>query len=776
MGVVRKSGIDIVGDVPWGTHFCQFYKTKEDLTDILVSYFKAGLENNESCIWVTSEPLDVEGATESLRNEMPDIEKYLDKKQLEIIPYTEWYVKNGVFTSQRVLDGWVEKLNEALGRGYDGLRVTGNTFWLDKEDWDVFVDYEEDLENVLGKFKIMAMCTYSLDRCDSSQIIDVVYNHQFTLIKREGDWTLVESTRHRQTKEALEKVKKREKFFASAIEFSAQPFSVEYPDGRLVMVNQAFEDLIGYTSEELDKVHRSKTLTPEEFQEKEQEKLEELHNTGLPVRYEKEYIRKDGSRVPVERLVHLIRNEDGTPQYYYSFVTDISKRKKAQNQNRELLEKEQQLVAELKASNRALQQQKEYLLELNQKLQKSEDMLNRSQRMAKLGSWELDLSNNHLFWSDEVYRIFGLQPQEFAATYEAFLERVHPDDRKAVDEAYTTSLDENRDGYDIVHRVVKKSTGEVRTVQEKCTHFRDESGQIIRSLGMVHDITERQKAEEHKQELLEMEKQLTEELSATNEELMATTEELKTANEELIITQNHLTDMVEKLKTSNRELEQFAYVASHDLQEPLRMVSSFAQLLKRRYKGKLDEDADDYIDFIIDGAQRMKDLIDDLLAFSRLNTQAREFEPVLMDVALNDVLNNLKTSITYNKAHISYDRLPVVKADPSQINQLLQNLIANAIKFCGDEPPRIHISAEEQEEQWLFCVKDEGIGIDPQYQEQIFQIFKRLHTREEYEGTGIGLAICKRIVERHNGKIWVESELRKGSTFYFELPKVNING
>jgi len=234
--------------------------------------------------------------------------------------------------------------------------------------------------------------------------------------------------------------------------------------------------------------------------------------------------------------------------------------------------------------------------------------------------------------------------------------------------------------------------------------------------------------------------------------------------------------MVEKLKTSNRELEQFAYVASHDLQEPLRMVGSFTQLLKRRYKGKLDEDADDYIDFIIDGAQRMKDLIDDLLAFSRLNTQAREFEPVIMDVALNDVLNNLKTSITYNKAHISYDSLPVVKADPSQINQLLQNLIANAIKFCGEGPPRIHISAEEQKEQWLFYVKDEGIGIDPQYQEQIFRIFKRLHTREEYEGTGIGLAICKRIVERHNGKIWVESELGKGSTFYFELPKINING
>lgn len=776
MGVVRKSGLKIVGDVPWGTHFCQFYQTKEDLTDILVPYFKAGLENNEYCMWVTSEPLGVKEATESLQKAVQDIDVYMDKKQLEIIPYTEWYIKDGGFTSKRVLNGWVEKLNEALEQGYEGLRVTGNTFWLEKENWDAFVDYEEELEKVLDNFQIMVICTYSLDRCDANQIIDVVYNHQFTLIKREGNWTLVESIRHRKTKEALEKVKMREKSFASAIEFSAQPFSLEYPDGRFVMVNHAFEDLIGYTGEELENVDRSKTLTAEEFREREQEKLEELHKTGSPVRYEKEYMRKDGTRVPVERLIHLIRNKDGTPQYYYSFITDITKRKKAQKQNEKLLKKEQQLAEELKASNKTLQMQREYLVKFNKKLQESEDMLNRSQRIAKLGSWELDLINNRLYWSDEVYRIFGLQPQKFKASYEAFLEAVHPDDRNAVDDAYSSSLEENKDVYEIEHRVINKSTGEIRIVQEKCTHFRDKSGKIIRSLGMVHDITERKKAEEHKQQLLEMEKQLTEELSATNEELVATTEELKTSNEELILTQTNLRDMVEKLKISNRELEQFAYVASHDLQEPLRMVGSFTQLLKRRYKGKLDEDADEYIDFIIDGAQRMKELIDDLLAFSRLDTQAREFEPVLMEVALNDVLNNLKTSIKYTNAKISYDDMPVVNGDPSQINQLLQNLIANAIKFRGEGPPLIHVSAEELKDQWLFGVEDKGIGIEPQYQEQIFRIFKRLHTREEYEGTGIGLAICKRIVERHDGDIWVDSEPEKGSTFYFKLPKVNING
>ena len=284
------------------------------------------------------------------------------------------------------------------------------------------------------------------------------------------------------------------------------------------------------------------------------------------------------------------------------------------------------------------------------------------------------------------------------------------------------------------------------------------------------NITHRKQIEMYNKKLLEEERQLTEELSATNEELQATTEELQTSNDELILAQNNLRDMVNKLKISNRELEQFAYVASHDLQEPLRMVSSFTQLLERRYKDKLDDDANDYIGFVVEGAQRMKNLIDDLLAFSRLNTTVREFEVVLMDVALDDVLINLKAYIRDHNAQISHDRLPTIKGDPIQINQLLQNLIANAIKFHGDKPPQIQISAQEFGDKWLFSIRDNGIGIDPKHQDQIFSIFKRLHTREDYEGTGIGLSICKRIVERHGGNIWVESELGKGSTFFFTIP------
>jgi len=232
---------------------------------------------------------------------------------------------------------------------------------------------------------------------------------------------------------------------------------------------------------------------------------------------------------------------------------------------------------------------------------------------------------------------------------------------------------------------------------------------------------------------------------------------------------------MDDLKRSNRELEQFAYVSSHDLQEPLRMISSFTQLLERRYKNKLDNDADEYIDFIVEGAQRMKYLIDDLLTFSRLNTQSKEFENVDLETILDIVLSNLTVFIKENNALITHDPLPTVTADESQMMQVFQNLIANAIKFHGSKPPEIHIFAQKKNREWKFAVTDNGIGIDPEYKKQIFEVFKRLHTREEYPGSGIGLSVTQKIINMHGGNIWVESELGKGSTFYFTILNFNEN-
>lgn len=224
-----------------------------------------------------------------------------------------------------------------------------------------------------------------------------------------------------------------------------------------------------------------------------------------------------------------------------------------------------------------------------------------------------------------------------------------------------------------------------------------------------------------------------------------------------------------ELERSNRELEQFAYVASHDLQEPLRIVSSYVQLLARRYSGRLDQDADEFISFTVEGVSRMKNMINDLLAYSKVGSRGREFAPVAMEGILTRVMDHLQLAIGDHDAAVTHDPLPVVQGDDLQMTQLLQNLIGNAIKFRGPTPPRIHVGVRKQDAHWLFFVRDNGIGMDPQYAERIFAIFQRLHSRDEYPGTGIGLAICRKIVEQHGGRIWVDSEPGKGATFYFTL-------
>lgn len=231
-----------------------------------------------------------------------------------------------------------------------------------------------------------------------------------------------------------------------------------------------------------------------------------------------------------------------------------------------------------------------------------------------------------------------------------------------------------------------------------------------------------------------------------------------------------LRQQAQDLARSNSELEQFAYVASHDLQEPLRMVASYVKLLERRYKDKLDADANDFIGFAVDGANRMHLLINALLDYSRVGTHGKPFEPTDCSIIVNEALANLRAAIAESDATVTCDELPPVMADPSQLVQLLQNLIANAIKFRGVEKPRVHISAERAGNDCTFSVRDNGIGIDPSYADRVFVIFQRLHDREEYPGTGIGLAICKKIVERHGGRIWVESELGQGATFRFTIP------
>jgi PAS domain S-box-containing protein len=379
-------------------------------------------------------------------------------------------------------------------------------------------------------------------------------------------------------------------------------------------------------------------------------------------------------------------------------------------------------------------------------LKESEERLNRAQRIAHLGSWELDIERNVLSWSDEVFRIFGMEPQSLVPCYEDFLSTIHPDDREKVHNIFMDSLRAGDDGYEIEHRIVQKSTGRIRYVHEKCEHFRDESGKVVGSGGMVQDITERNEADKK--------------ILILNNELERNIRQLAISNKELA--------------RSNEDLQQYAYIISHDLQEPLRSVASFVQLLSRRYQGKLDAKADTFINFAVEGAAHMQRLLSDLLRFSRVGGGKLHLERVSLETVLKKTMHHLQNALDESGALIEAESLPVVFGDEMQLNTLLQNLISNALKFKGEKPPRIHISSKKQAHEWIICVRDNGIGIDPQFAERIFLIFQRLHRRDEYTGTGIGLAICKKVVERHGGHIWVESAPGEGAAFYFSLPREGV--
>lgn len=365
------------------------------------------------------------------------------------------------------------------------------------------------------------------------------------------------------------------------------------------------------------------------------------------------------------------------------------------------------------------------LIKTEDALRESKERLDLALESGQTGAWELDMNNDTSIRNLRHDEIFGYKEPLEQWGAKIFMEHIVPEDREHVRMDFKKA----------------EETGNFKTEcqilwPDNSLHWIFANGRLNsdkdlktkKLIGTVIDITERKKLEEKLQKY------------------------------------------VEEVERSNKELEQFAYVASHDLQEPLRMVSSYTQLISDRYKDKLDKDANDFINYAVDGARRMQQLINDLLSFSRINNKGNPFKSVNMQNVLGQLINYMKATIQEKNALITNDDLPDIIGDESQILQLLQNLVVNALKFSVNNP-RIHISAENMKDEWKFGVKDNGIGIEPQYRDKIFLIFQRLHTKTEYSGTGIGLAICKRIVERHSGKIWVESEIGNGSTFYFTIKK-----
>jgi len=384
-------------------------------------------------------------------------------------------------------------------------------------------------------------------------------------------------------------------------------------------------------------------------------------------------------------------------------------------------------ITEIKKREKELQ-------EVAAKFQRSQEHLDRAQRISRTGSDERNLITGEGEWSDTTYDIFGVSRGSFVPSYSNFLSMVHPDDRHICLEA-RKDIDAGKALKPYEYRIIRPD-GQVRTIYRETVVQNDEHGKPVSYTGTLRDVTELRVAEEAV-------KQKTREIEAHAVEL----------------------------QRSNAELEQFAYVASHDLQEPLRMVASYCQLLQRRYKDKLDGDANEFIGFAVEGANRMQRLINDLLGYSRVGRKGGNPENFQAVDALKTALANLQGAISESGAKIEFDNLPAIHADRTQISQLFQNLIGNAIKFRRDgESPLIRISAAPEGGFWHFTIEDNGIGIEKEYLDRVFLIFQRLHERNKYPGTGIGLAIAKKVIEHNGGRIWIESTPGQGSKFNFTLP------
>ena len=360
---------------------------------------------------------------------------------------------------------------------------------------------------------------------------------------------------------------------------------------------------------------------------------------------------------------------------------------------------------------------------MEEKLHRSQESFRRIVQTASEGIWVLDVEGGTSFVNRRMADMLGFTAAEMLGR--PMVEFLGEEGREFLASQLRECRRGNTNQYDIK---LRRQDGAALWAIVSASPMSDSGGQFTGSLQMVTDITARKRVEEE------------------------------------------LAEKVQELARSNAELEQFAHVAAHDMQEPLRTVASFAQLLARRYRGQLDADADKFIDLITSGAHRMRKLIEGLLSYARVSRREATGKLTDCEVIFRQSLDSLALSVDESRVEMTHDPLPALLGDPSRVQQLFENLIGNALKFRGPDPLRVHVSARRDGPDWIFSVRDNGIGIDPHHFEQIFQIFQRLHSKEQYPGTGMGLAICKRVVEGLQGRIWVESGPGKGATFQFTLP------
>lgn len=467
MDELRKTGITVIGDVPMGTHFCQFYQTKEDLLDILVPYFKAGLEHNEFCMWVSSEPLAVDEATNSLKGAVPDLDNYLERGQIEILDYSEWYTKSGWFESEKVLHGWIDKERQALKKGFDGLRLTGNTFWLEKRDWDAFTEYEATVDGVIGNYQMLAICSYSLDKCRAQEIIDVVSNHRFALIRRKGKWERIESAKRRWIEEELQDSERKYRLLVENLNEGIWTID---RDANTTYVNPRMAEMLGYTRAEMHGKHLF-TFMDERGVEIAQRNLER-RKQGIKEQFDFELLRKDGTKLYAVLETSPITDNGGNYIGAIAGVMDNTDRR--------------QMEIDLRASKQRLADIIEFLPD---------------------ATFALDREGILIAWNRAMEELTGFQAQDmigkgdyeytlpfYGARRPGLADLVNNPDDEELEKKYTSF---KREGNTLIAEAhFPAFRGEEVYFWAKAASLYDLDGNVSGAIEVIRDITDRKRAED----------------------------------------------------------------------------------------------------------------------------------------------------------------------------------------------------------------------------------------------------------------------------------------
>jgi len=682
----RKMGIDIVGDAHWGTHLCLFYHTKEDMLDILVPYFKVGLENNEFCMWVTSDPLNEKEAEGAMRKAMPDFDRYLRIGQIEIIPHTEWYIKDGIFQKDKVLNNWIAKHDQALSKGYDGLRLTGNTFWLEEKDWVDFTEYEATIDHSIGDYRMIAICSYSLDKCGLSEVMDVVNNHQFALIRRKGEWVMISSDeRERVTKE----LKYTERIYRDLFNESIDMVYVTTGKGKFVEINPAMLKLFGYTQKEMLKLNARILYVNPEDRDRFQQKIEQEE---FVQDYELKLRKKDGTEIDCVVTSNVRRSEQGDILGYQGIIRDITERKRME---RTLQEEKQRLQVTLRSTGDGV---------ITTNLQGNVEIINRV--AEELTGWSYQEAIGKKL--QEVFNIVD--------------ERTRRPIRDPIEKVIKT----NRVIGLINHAILISKDGTEHIISDSGAPIRDDQGNLYGVVLVFRDITNLSRLEEEVRKI----------------------------------------DKMEAVGT-------LAGGIAHDFNNLLTGIMGNIGLAKRYVepKGKAIERLEE----AEKASVRARDLTQQLLTFASGGAPIKKI--ISIGKLIEDTVGFALRGSNVRPEFSLPDDLWAVKADEGQINQVISNIIINAIQampqggIVNVEAKNLVISRRStlplpSGNYVEINIRDYGTGIAKKHLARIFEPF--FTTKQK--GSGLGLATSFSIIKKHGGHITVESKLGAGITVHVYLP------